>query len=67
MASSLADLDDVAHDRHSDLGEERLGERPRRHPRRGLACRGAFEDVPGVVEAVLLHAGQIRRVPAGAG
>ena len=54
-----AQLDDVAQHRDVDLREERLGDRSGRDPRRGLARRRAFEDVAGIVEAVLLHPGQV--------
>ena len=39
--------------------QEQLGERPGRHPGRGLAGRGPLERVAGVVVAVLLHGGQV--------
>ena len=40
---------------------------PAADPRRGLARRGPLEHVAGVVEAVLLHAGQVGVAGAGLG
>ena len=55
-----ADLDHVAHYRDPDPRQQGFGAGTRRNPRRRLARRGALEDVAGVVEAVLLHAGEVR-------
>ena len=41
------------------LPQERCGDRAQRHARGGLACAGPLQDGAGVVEAVLLHAGEI--------
>ena len=54
-----AETDDVAQHRHAEPGQQGLGQASRRDPGRGLAGRGPLEDVAGVVEPVLLHAGQI--------
>ncbi len=61
------ELDDVAQDRDPEVGEERLGQGPGRHPGCGLPGRGPLEHVAGVVEAVLLHAGQVGVARAGLG
>ncbi len=52
----LSEADDVAHHGHPDVGEEKLGQRPRGHPSRRLASRSPLEDVARVVEPVLQHA-----------
>ena len=55
-----ADGDDVADHLDAErLAEERLRHRAQRHPGRGLAGAGALEHRPRVVEAVLLHAGEV--------
>ena len=55
----VAHLDDVTDHGRPEGGEERLGHRARRDPRRGLAGARPFEHVAGVVEAVLLHPDQV--------
>ena len=55
-----ADLDDMAHDRDADLGQEGLGARACRHSRGRLTSRSALEHVAGVIKTVLLHAGEVR-------
>ena len=47
-------LDHVAEDLHAELGEQCLGEGAGGHPGCGFTGRGAFEDVAGVGQAVLL-------------
>ena len=60
VASRGADLDHVAHYRDPDPRQQGFSAGTRRNPRRRLARRGALEDVASVVEAVLLHAGEVR-------
>ena len=43
----------------SDLAQERPGDRAERDAGGRLAGAGAFEDRPGVVDVVLLHAGEV--------
>src|SRR5262245_10790812 len=43
----------------AELPEQRLGDRPHRHPRRRLTCTGPFEHIAGVPEIVLDGARQI--------
>ena len=50
-----------------EVAQQQLGQRAGRHPGRGLAGRGPLEHVAGVVEAVLLHPGQVGVARAGAG
>ena len=55
-----ADPHHVRHDPGVEgLVEERGRHRTERHPGRGLAGRRAFQDRPGLVPAVLLHADQV--------
>jgi hypothetical protein len=42
-----------------EVGQQRLGAGAGRHPGRRLPRRGPLEHVTGVVEAVLLHAGEV--------
>ena len=63
----VAQADDVADDRHPEVGEEQLGQGPGRHPGRRLPGRGPLEDVAGVVEAVLQHPGQVGVAGTGLG
>ena len=49
----------MADDRDPDRRQERLGQGAGDDPRRGLAGAGALQNVARVVEAVLLHAGQV--------
>ena len=51
----------------AELGQQRLGERAGGDARRGLAGAGALEHVAGVVEAVLLHAGEVGVAGPGLG
>ncbi len=55
-----ADRDDVGHHLDpEDLAQELAGDGACGDPRGGLACTGALENGPGVVEAVLEHAGEV--------
>ena len=46
-------------DLDADVRQQRLGDRARGDPRRGLAGTRSFEDVAGVGEPVLLHPGEV--------
>ena len=63
----LPDLHDVGEHPDAQLGEERLAQRARRHPRRRLAGARPLQDVADVVEPVLQRARPGRRAPAAAG
>ncbi len=67
LADHRPHLDDVADDADAELGEERLADGAGRHPGRGLPGGRPLEDVPGVVEAVLLHPGQVGVAGPGLG
>jgi len=58
----------VGHDPGADgLLEEVAGDPAERDPGRGLTRRGALEDRAGVLEVVLLHAGQVGVAGSGSG
>ena len=62
------DLHHVADDARAEhVVQERLGDRPESDPRGGLPRRGALEDRAGLVEAVLLHPGEVGVPGARAG
>ncbi len=62
-----AETDDVTQHRHPEPSQQGLGETARRHPGGGLPGRRPLEDVPGVVESILLHPGQISVARTGLG
>ena len=62
-----AELHDVAEDVDPDLAEEELGQGARSHPGGRLPRRGPLEDVAGIAESVLEHAGQIGMARPGLG
>ena len=67
-ARHRADRHDVADHLDAErLAQERLRDRAERHPGGGLAGAGPLEHRPGVVEAVLLHAGEVGVPGARAG
>ena len=49
----------MADELDAELLEERRGDGAERHPGGGLAGAGALQHRPGLVEAVLLHAGEV--------
>ena len=58
---------DVGADLGAEGGEQLLGHRAGGDPGRGLAGRGPLEHVAGVVEVVLLHAGEVGVAGPGRG
>ncbi len=62
-----ADRHGVGDERDAEFAEELRGHGAQRHAHRRLAGRGAFEDGPGLVEAVLLHADDVGVAGPGSG
>jgi hypothetical protein len=57
--AGVTHLDDVRDDIDPDGLQQQLGQGPGGNARRGLAGTGTLENVTGIVESVLLHAGEV--------